>query len=273
MQYGLAAWGLREESLESQLRITSGLGLNLLEFSIANYEKDALQIGATPEQIREVREMFRKYGIRLECGCTGNDFTGDDVEEQIRKVTEVIDIAAELGIRFLRIFAGFQSDSVVCGKRKTRMLDALRTVQAHAEQKQVLLCVETHGGVTALENGALHHFHSATTRTDLWKEILETGVSCTYDPANLAAVGSCAPCAFYRQFREKIAYLHLKDFRDTEGGVLPAACGEGRLDWNCLLNTLKDYSGPAMIEYELPCDVEDGMKRSLEFLKKNEVKQ
>lgn len=194
MQYGLAAWGLREESLESQLRITSGLGLDLLEFSIANYEKDALQIGATPEQIREVKEMFRKYGIRLECGCTGNDFTGDDVEEQIRKVTEVIDIAAELGIRFLRIFAGFQSDSVVCGKRKTRMLDALRTVQAHAEQKQVLLCVETHGGVTALENGALHHFHSATTRTDLWKEILETGVSCTYDPANLAAVGSCAPC-------------------------------------------------------------------------------
>ena len=143
MQYGLAAWGLREESLESQLRITSGLGLNLLEFSIANYEKDALQIGAAPEQIREVKEMFRKYGIRLECGCTGNDFTGDDVEDQIRKVTEVIDIAAELGIRFLRIFAGFQSDSVVCGKRKTRMLDALRTVQAHAEQKQVLLCVET----------------------------------------------------------------------------------------------------------------------------------
>ena len=136
MQYGLAAWGLREESLESQLRITSGLGLNLLEFSIANYEKDALQIGAAPEQIREVKEMFRKYGIRLECGCTGNDFTGDDVEDQIRKVTEVIDIAAELGIRFLRIFAGFQSDSVVCGKRKTRMLDALRTVQAHAERKQ-----------------------------------------------------------------------------------------------------------------------------------------
>ena len=57
MQYGLAAWGLREESLESQLRITSGLGLNLLEFSIANYEKDALQIGATPEQIREVKEI------------------------------------------------------------------------------------------------------------------------------------------------------------------------------------------------------------------------
>ena len=30
MQYGLAAWGLREEPLESQLAITSGFGLDLL---------------------------------------------------------------------------------------------------------------------------------------------------------------------------------------------------------------------------------------------------
>lgn len=273
MRYGLAAWGLREESLESQLRITAGLGLDLLEFSIANYDKDALQTGATAGQIEEVRELFRKSGVRLECGCTGNDFTNDDVESQIRKVSEVIDIAAALGLRYLRIFAGFNSDSLIYGSRKERMLNALRTVHEHARKKNILLCVETHGGVTALDNGALLHFNSATTRTDFWKEILATGVSCAYDPANLAAVGTCAPCAFYRQFREKIAYVHLKDFRDTEGGILPAACGEGRLDWPCLMNTLKEFSGPAMIEYELPGDVEDGMKRSLEFLKNNEVKQ
>ena len=50
--------------------------------------------------------------------------------------------------------------------------------------------METHGGVTALDNGALVHFNSVTTRTDLWKEILKTGVSIAYDPANLGAVGS-----------------------------------------------------------------------------------
>ncbi len=266
MQYGLAAWGLREESLENQLKITTDLGLDLLEFSIANYDKDALQLGATDAEIEAVKAMFKKYGVRLECGCTGNDFTGDDVTEQIAKVKAVIDIAAKLGVRYLRIFAGFSSDSVVVGEKFIAMLNALETVNDYAKDKSVTLCVETHGGVTALDNGALVHFNSVSTRTDHWKEIVKTGVSITYDPANLTAVGTtCAP-AFYKQFKEHISYIHLKDFRDVVGGVTPAACGEGRLNWSRLMEVLKDFDGPAMIEYELPRDVRDGMKRSLEFL-------
>ena len=151
------------------------------------------------------------------------------------------------------------------------MLAALKTVNDHAKTKQVVLCVETHGGVTALDNGALVHFNSVTTRTDLWKEILKTGVSIAYDPANLGAVGATCPAGFYKQFKDRIDYVHLKDFRDVEGGVLPAACGEGRLDWKRLMETLRSFSGPAMIEYELPDDVKEGMTRSLEFLKTNEV--
>lgn len=267
MQYGAAAWGLREESLESQLKITRKLGLELLEFSIANYDKDALQLGATDAEIEAVKHLFRQYGIRLECGCTGNDFTNDDAPAQIAKVCEVIDIARKLGLRYLRIFAGFNSDSVVYGERLTQMLDALKACQKHAEKSGVCLVVETHGGVTALENGALLHFNSATTRIDLWAEIFKTGVSCTYDPANLSAVGSAGAVEFYERFKTHIPYIHLKDFRDVPGGVVPAACGEGRLDWPKLMKALASYDGPAMIEYELPGDVEDGLARSLAFLK------
>ncbi len=267
MKYGLAAWGLRDESLENQLKITSDLGLELLEFSIANYHKDALQPGASDGEIEAVKALFDKYNVRLECGCTGNDFTGDDVPEQIAKVKEVIDIASKLGIRYLRIFAGFSSDSAVTGEKFNTMLEALRTVNDYAKAGSVTLCVETHGGVASPYSGVLVHFNSVTTRTDHWREMVKTGVSITYDPANLTAVGTCDAVAFYRQFREYIPYIHLKDFRDVPGGVTPAACGEGRLDWAQLMEALKDFDGPAMIEYELPEDVAGGMKRSLDFLK------
>ena len=50
--------------------------------------------------------------------------------------------------------------------------------------------------------------------------------------------------------------------------MLPAACGEGRLDWPELMAALKEFDGPAMIEYELTGDVRDGMRRSLDFLKR-----
>ncbi|MBO5308598.1 MAG: sugar phosphate isomerase/epimerase [Lentisphaeria bacterium] len=267
MQYGLAAWGLREEPLESQLAITSGFGLDLLEFSIANYDKDALQLGCSDAEIDNVKNLFARYGVKLECGCTGNDFTGDDVDAQVVKVKAVIDIAAKLGLKILRIFVGFTSDSQVYGERFDKMIAALKSVNDYAAPKGVTLCVETHGGVTCMENGALLHFHSPSTRVDMWKKIAATGVSMTYDPANLSGVGMPAPGEFYKEFKAIIPYMHLKDFKDVPGGEAPAACGEGRLDWKRLWNDLKGYDGPAMIEYEVVEDVKDGMKRSLDFIK------
>ena len=266
MQLGNAAWGLRETPLEQQLAITAAMGLDLLELSIAGYDRDYLQLDADEKKIAEAANLFRKYNVRLDCACTGNDFTGDDAPEQLARVKTVIDIASKLGVKLLRIFAGFRSDSEVAGPRFTRMLDCLRAAADYAAPRNVTLAVETHGGV--MNNGdALIHFASATTRIDWWDDILSTGVSINYDPANFAAVGATDPVAFYTRFKNRIKYVHLKDFRSVEGGVLPAACGEGRLDWPKLMAALGDYDGPALIEYELPGDVEDGLRRSLAFLK------
>ncbi len=266
MRLGNAAWGLRETPLERQLAITAGMGLDLLELSIAGYDKDFLQLDATPERIRQARAWFEAAGISPECGCTGNDFTGDDAAEQLVKVKKVIDIAAAAGVKLLRIFAGFSSDSVVYGARLETMLACLREAACYGASKGVTLAVETHGGVAA--NGdALIHFNSTSTRVDTLDEIVKTGVALNYDPANLAAAGANDPAGYFERYKKHIKYVHLKDFKDVPGGVFPAGCGEGRLDWPRLLEALRDYDGPALIEYELPGDIEDGLKRSLNFLK------
>lgn len=268
MDLGLAAWGLRNETLESQLEITSSLGVDLLELSISGSPGDRLQVWSSDEDIEKVKALFAKYNIRLECACTGNDFTDGDVPAQIGKVKSVINICSKLGVKYLRIFAGFLSDSVVIEDRFETMMKALKEVNDYAASKKVTLCCETHGGVATLKNGALVHFNSITTRVDTWNEILKTGVSICYDPANLAAVGSICPVKFYTDFADSIKYMHLKDFKDVPGGVTPVACGEGRLDWHLLATAVKKYSGPALIEYEITADVRDGMARSINFLNK-----
>lgn len=267
MRFGNAAWGLRETPLEKQLQITQAMGLDLLELSIANYDEDVLQLDATDEQIAEVKALYAKYGVSTECGCSGDDFTNEDVADQVARMKKVIVIASKVGIKKLRIFSGFNSDSVVYGERLEKMLSALSEVKTAADAVGVELCVETHGGV-ACNGDALVHFNSTSTRVDCLKAIVSTGVSLNYDPANLAAVGGIDPIAFYGQFKDAITYVHLKDFKDVEGGVKPCACGEGRLDWPSLMATLKDYDGPALFEYELPEDVEDGLKRCLDFVRK-----
>ena len=137
MRLGNAAWGLRETPLEEQLRITSAMGLDLLELSIAGYERDFLQLTASEAEINEVKTLFHRYRVRLECGCTGNDFTGDDVAGQVKKVRKVIEIAAALGISRLRIFAGFRSDSEIFGARSTgdRRADRSRRLRPELQRQ------------------------------------------------------------------------------------------------------------------------------------------
>lgn len=276
MEYGNAAWGLRELPLEEQLKLTQAMGLHLLELSIANYHRDALLPDASAEQIRQVKALFAQYDVRPDCGATGNDFTAGsaaDVRESLDRVKRAADIAAALGVKVLRIFAGFTSDSLVYGERFDRALEALQLAAEHVRGTGVRLAIETHGGVAATGD-VLHHSATVTTRIDTMRKLLESlpaaEIGMNYDPANLAAVGDAAPERWFGLFRDRIVLVHLKDFRDVPGGIVPAGCGEGRLDWKALPAVLKEYDGPALIEYELPADVEDGLRRSLRFLKQNQ---
>ena len=74
MMLGNAAWGFRETTLEKQLEITSDMGLELLELSIANTEKD-LQLDVTDEEIENVKKLYAKYNVKLVCAASSNDFT------------------------------------------------------------------------------------------------------------------------------------------------------------------------------------------------------
>ena len=91
-----------------------------------------------------------------------------------------------------------------------------------------------------------------------------------FDPANLYAVGIENPEEFYNQIKDKVNYVHLKDFSKIKNSdmIKPSACGESTMDWDLLMKYLEDYKGPGFIEYENTEDFKSGFERSYEFLKK-----
>ncbi|MBQ9502260.1 MAG: sugar phosphate isomerase/epimerase [Lentisphaeria bacterium] len=269
MKLGLAAWGLRELAHEEKFALAAKLGVKLLEISVSGHPNDFLQQDAGEAEIRETRRLAEKYGIDISAACTGNDFTlAGDLAPQIETVERAVATAAGIGSGVLRIFAGFTSDSEMDENRFSAMLDALKCVRNTAGKCGVTLAVETHGGVACGgAPGTVRHFASVSTRIDTIDRILETGVSLLYDPANLNAAGVHEPERFFARYSSRVADVHLKDFRAVPGGLVPCACGQGGLDWKKLMHALKDYSGPALIEYELPGDVARGMRESLDFLR------
>lgn len=266
MEFGNASWGFRETPLEEQLKITREMGLQYLELAIANAPMD-LPLDADRAALAEVRELFEKYGVKLQYAATGNDFTtgGQDLE----KVKKVVEICASLGVSCLRIFAGFSPVEEVTGFRWDNMIHCIREADQFASARGVSLAIETHGGVRSYEDGVSHFMSVTTLPKALFKMLgeLPDRVKVTFDPANLRAVGIERPETVYEACRERVAMIHLKDFmRLPSGHLVPAAYGEGSMDWKSLWAALSDYKGIALFEYENPQDAADGLRRCLDYV-------
>ncbi|OGV51812.1 MAG: hypothetical protein A2017_18895 [Lentisphaerae bacterium GWF2_44_16] len=275
MIIGNAAWGFRETPLEEQLKITRTMGLKLLELSIAGHHGDRLQLNASHQEISEVKNLFQQNGIELCCFATGNDYTLKDREAcfaQLENVKKVIDICSQFGGGHLRIFAGFEPVGEITGKRWKTMIDCLVASGEYCMGKNIVPVIETHGGVRNYSDG-VEHFHSTSSEPDTMFRMLNElpeSIKVNFDPANLYAVGIEHPEKVYSRIKSRVGYMHLKDFVRVPGTsrLRPAACGKSEMDWNSLMEAIKDYRGPALIEYENVEDVKAGCRSSLQFIKK-----
>ena len=274
MRYGLAVWGLRFTPLREQLAMTRRLGVDLLELGIAGFRTDLLQADSSACFTETVRTLFRENSLTPVCAATGNDFTlpkESDTLASLDRTLAALKLADALGIRYLRIFAGFSPVAEVTGERYRLLVDCLRKVYEAAKRTQVIPVMETHGGVEGLSDGSVRHFASISTEYETLDRLFDDvpDMRMNYDPANMYLLGKDV-CDFYRRYREKIDYVHLKDFVRKGLGWVPAACGAGKMDWSALLTEMRSFDGPAILEYEIPADVEQGFSVSLDFLRKEE---
>ncbi len=273
MIYGCAAWGLRETPLEEQLKITKDLNLNHLELGIANAEND-IPADADDNTVAEVKALYEKYGVEMFCGATGCDFTvsEDECYENVEKIKKVIDLCEKLGIRYLRIFAGFSHFEEIVGERWSRMINCLNKIAEYSSKTNVVPVIETHGGVDGYDDGVVH-FRSTSAETDCVKKMLSElseRIEFVYDPANLYAVGY-DPAEFYNIIKSRTAYAHFKDFAPLSSGhIHPAACGESDMDWKSIFKAMSGFDGTVFIEYENVEDVREGIERSINYLNKIE---
>ncbi|MBP3361390.1 MAG: sugar phosphate isomerase/epimerase [Clostridia bacterium] len=268
MIFGNAAWGLRETPLEKQFEITAGMGLKAIEIGIANAPMD-IALNATDAELTDILKLSEEYGVKMLAAATGNDFTTGT--EDIEKIKRVIDICKKLKIDNLRIFAGFTPLDKVTDEIFDTMINSLTSVCNYAKEKEVVPVIETHGAVDGYDDGVVH---TASTTTDIKTlkkimNLLPDNAKLCFDPSNLYAVGVKNPEIFFEEFKEKVAYAHFKDFKKLPSGHLkPSYCGDGDIDWNKILNTMKNFSGAALFEYENVEDVEDGLMKCYNYIKR-----
>jgi sugar phosphate isomerase/epimerase len=231
-----------------------------------------------------VRAAIEARGLVMPMLCYSPDFTKPDVEkrrDEVERSKKMIDLTARLGGRFCRVLSGQRRPEVSRHDGVRWVVECIRQLLAHAEEKRVVLVMENH-----YKDNYWEHPEFAQ-RSDVYVEILDQIESpwfgAQYDPSNTILAGE-DPIALLERIKHRVVTMHASDrflkpghtieeLRAVEDSVGYAAIlshgvvGKGLNDYPRIFQILRNAG------YDGWVSIEDGMngleeiRRSAEFLR------
>jgi len=196
-------------------------------------------------QLREIRGLYQDQGLELPCLCGYTTFNHDNdakLKENIEQGKRNLDIAAELGSRYYRTFAGVTpkgSDPADCRKRA---VEGLKQIGDYGRKLGVRVGLETHDD-----------WAKAETALALVKDVGTERMAIVWDTMNSWNLGVNL-LEMAKELGGLIEYVQLKDAKidPKTGDRRYVLFGEGDLplaDFSASLQTLK-YDGWICFEWE-----------------------
>jgi len=272
LKIGCGEWGFRELPMADHFRIAAQFGFRTLEFGLGGGQAGRLPAEPSAGEIAAFRALAAHHGIATPGCCLENDFTLPDPAAHAAMLAATlrqIRAAAACGARQVRLFAGFTPAAAMTPAVWDRMLAAFREADALCAGLGLAIATETHGRIT-LRDGAAHHEPTVSTDPAALARLLRElppRVGFNWDPGNLKAVAPADRLCALPLLNGRITYSHLKDWRRQGAGWVACAIGDDDLDYGPLLRQAR-YDGVYLIEYEPTHDPEDGIRRSLAYLRR-----
>jgi len=218
------------------------------------------------EEPEQARELIDDLGLELAAYAVGNNMVQRDKakrQEQIDVVRRGIEMAHRLGAPTLRVFGGHAPDMPQEEALKLAT-EGLAEVIEEAEDAEVILAVENHGGVPG----------KAEEVIAVLLELDSPWVRACVDVGNFLGAGD-DPVEATARVVGFAAHAHIKDLERVEGEdgkVTWRSCtpGKGDIDYNAVLKTFANagYTGALAIEAEGPEDDEAQAAFAVEWLRR-----
>ena len=272
---GVGEWGFRNLPMREHFVIAKKFGFNWLEFGIGGGQPGRLSEEPDESEINEFKALGADFGINTPFCCIENDFTLGNVvkhNEMVKKVKLQIQSASACGATHVRLFAGFTPAIDMTDAIWGRMIDAFIQCDELCEKLDLLISIETHGGIEFNGDNSITHINSVTTDAEFLDRMLRDlppRVGFNYDPGNIKAVNPSEKMCFLDLLNDRINYCHLKDWSRCGEGWVARAIGDDNLDYLPIFEHL-NFAGVCQIEYEPLEDTEEGIQRSLDYLQEIE---
>jgi sugar phosphate isomerase/epimerase len=249
-----ASYGFREYELEEVFTSCKEIGITDVEIDagwLLEESRNKIDLDASPEEIEALLKLAKEHDVRVAAlgAGAGVALHGDTIDDNSDEIIRAIDLADALGSPVIRVFTehdfNHSKHYVLHTDQVTDTLYdvlgvAFNTIGKYAQEKDVLVGIENHGGSSA----------TGASLRKLLDMVPFESVGVTFDPANFAIAGE-DPYHALRLLEDRIVYTHWKDIHHTDKGLGYCAFGNGEIDWNPIISRILDkYDGLWAIEFE-----------------------
>ncbi len=263
MEFAIAASCLDGFTFNDMLYACTSLQVQGLELS----NKAGAHQGTWSPELDTERVLARVRGadLRVTAIAAWNDFVqadGTAMAAQIEYVRRSVDLAIECRCEVVRVLPGHPKHDVPQAEWGPNIIAGLKEVLPYAEDRGVLLALQTHGRVLTDADQALAIIEGAESYN----------AKLTLDPAHFRAHGHDveATRAAISRLIPYTAHVHLTDGQVGLGArYQPMPVGEGDAPVELVVSSLLSsaFARPLCFRYDGPLDPVEGLRRGIAYLR------
>lgn len=215
-------WVCPEWDVPTIIKRSQEYGYHGVEFRVECDHKHGVELDASEDHLRWVKQSCDDGGIEMPCIATSQNFSSSDPQErrkQIELAKRYVALAAKLDIPFIRVFGGPIPEGVSRETATQYVAESVREAGEFAEGHNVTLGLETHDSFSRAEH-ALAVIRIADHPL----------VRCLWDIMHPITHGETMSEAF-EHVKPYIVHCHIHDgIKKADGAIELSLLGEGIID-------------------------------------------
>ncbi|MBD3183148.1 TIM barrel protein [Candidatus Poribacteria bacterium] len=258
MKYSFMTFSCPNLTLDSVLELAKRVGYDGVEPRVSANHAHGLEFNTPQEIRREARTKFESSGIAPACVATSCRYADPaNNQKMIDDTLLAIDLAADIGSNRIRVFGGKIGEGLSREEAIDLVAESLLTIADHAQNKSVVVCMETHDAWCDPKN--------VSTIMD---KVNHPAIAVNWDIMHPVRTENATIDESFEILEPWIKHLHIHDASKETGKLAPIGTGfiDHRRAMELLMTTDFDgYMSGEWINWEDPFDVH--LPRELKTLK------